>query len=711
MHSSRGDPIHIHADWRFRYNRQILYGCKNPYCETPTCLSRQKRVAKGPFRPYTLLSARTLATFLASQDHPERGLCPHQSIDVESGPRAKQVNLPGKKLEFKRSVFASSSSSNATATANDTTSTPSHEREITVHIVSGYPKTIRLKPLTSRAGSFEKPKNNDYVRRDKDPKSFTQNLFDTVAMKILHRANAADSRPPQAASDERAHLAVSSDLDDNHTEPKTHENVWKTRDEDAEKPLIPETELTSDSYGCNRPQVNSVPGICFAKNNASTGVQPPGGMVQHSTKAKTELDNLQHSGNDEKAHLVNNNETKRSTSRAVTPVSKNSQLDSQSEEPDEAEMTPLQGIPVPAAGHLGTTSGSLAQSLSHFTTSNIIALREVRAACRSDLYEQHCLLKFLGRIDLPQQSSTCASYGSFLAYSSQSMTYILSNVDALLQSFLHCDHSNAACKVVRAYDFALIVDLFRKLRRIDMHPHKIFPSLWISAGRLYPVSTATSKRRQSGASNLVSFSFDLSSASQGCPLNDLEACHVVKIILAALVASVPKCSSMGWLAVRKLHASGQVAPLIDAGNSPAEKKMIGKLVRTLHAFENETALNLVIRLARTIDIRYHLSRARALAEDADKNCRQFPPTFSRVIDYVNADSLEIRVAGNEGQPSIKMGEWIDPEAEPITWHPREWPIIIEWLRAVILKEWDGKAKIAKGSAVGGALGLMLHICK
>ena len=703
MHISRGNPIHIYTDRRSRYNRQILYGCKNPNCETPTCLSRQKRVAQGPFRPYTVLSARTLATFLASQDHPERGLCPHQSIDVDS---AKEVNPPGKKVENRRSLFAGSSSTHATSTANGIESTPSHERETKVHIANGRSKTLGLKPVTSRAGSFEKPKNNDHVRRDKDPTSFTQNIFDTVAMISLHRANPSDSHPPWAAADERA---VSSDRDGNYTESKTDGTVSKTNEKDPEKPLIPETESISAS---NPPQIKLHSDISFVRSNTSSSdVVSTSGTVQRFTKVEENLDSFQHSGNDEKAHLIIKNEAKGSEPRAVTPISKISRSESQSKELDEAKMIPLQEIPVTAANYSETTSGFPTQSLSHFTMSNIIALREVRAACCSDLYEQHCLLKFLGRIDLPQHSSTCAPYGNFLAYSGQSMTYILSSVDALLQSFLHCDDNNAASRVVRSYDFALIVDLFRKLRRIDMHPHKIFPSLWISAGRLYPVSTATSKGRSLGASDLVSFPFNFAPTSQRCSLNDLEACHVVKIILAALVASVPKCSSMGWLAVRKLHASGQVAPLIDAENSAAEKKMIGKLVRTLHAFENETALNLVIRLARSIDIRYHLARTRALAEDADKNCRKFPPTFSRVVDYVNADSLKICVVGDEAQPSVKGGEWIDPEVEPITWHPREWPIIIEWLRAVILKEWDGKAKIAKGSAVGGALGLMLHICK
>ena len=707
MHSSRGNLIHIHADRRSRYIRQILYGCKNPHCETPTCLSCQRRVAKGPFRPYTLLSARTLATFLASQDHPERDLCPHQSIDVDSGPRAKEANLPGKKFENRRSLFASSSSSHITTTTSDIESTPAHEREIKVHIANGHSKTRGLKTVTSRARNLEKPKNNDHVCRDKDPKSFTQNVFDTVAMKVLHRANASESHPPGAAFDERAQ-----DLETNHVEPKTKETVSKTTEKDAEKAVLPEIESDSASCGYNPPQIDSVPNKpSVRRHTSSSDVVSASGMVQHPTKVGNDLVNVKHSDNDEKVHLATNNVAKEPAPRAVTPISKIPKSDSQSKELDEAEMPQLQKIPVTAANQSETTGGFSTLSLSHFTMSNIIALRRVRAACRSDLYEQHCLLEFLGRIDLPQHSSSCTSYGNFLAYSSQSMTYILSNVDALLQSFLHCDDSNAAVKVVRSYDFALIVDLFRKLRWIDMHPQKIFPSLWISAGRLYPVSTATKKRRPFGASDLVSSSFSLAPTSQGVSLNDLEACHVIKIILAALVASVPTCSSMGWLAVRKLHASGQVAPLIDSDFSAAEKKMIGKLVRTLDAFENETALNLVIRLARSIDVRYHLARAMALAEDADKNCRQFPPIFSRVIDYVNADSHKICVTSSEDQPSVKSGEWIDPEAEPITWHPREWPVIIEWLRAVVLKEWDGKAKIAKGSAVGGALGLMLHICK
>ena len=440
----------------------------------------------------------------------------------------------------------------------------------------------------------------------------------------------------------------------------------------------------------------------------SSNLTSIGDVIQVSTSQGERPENFEPSGINGEADLAPDIEFKESTSHAATlPLE---DPESQSEKPDVTGTTALQKTSISTSSHTGPVLGFSAQSLSHFTCANIIALKEARDFCGGqDMHEQHWLLGLLGRTDLPNHISGCGSYGDFLAYSGQSMAYILSNVDALLRSFLHCDDNNVGSKVIRPYEFPLLVDLFRKLRGIDMHPHKILSSLWISAGRLYPTSAVISKRRTLIASGLDSFVFDPIPTYHGRSLNDLEACHVIKIILAALAAYVPRCSPLSWLAVRKLHASGQVAPSVDTDTSPAEQKMIGELERILQAFESKTALGLVIRFARSIDIRYHLSRARALAEDAEKNRRQFPPTFSRVLDYVNSDSLKICINNREGQPSMKHEEWIDPEIEPITWHPKEWPIIIEWLRAVILKEWDGKAKIAKGSAVGGALGLLLHI--
>ena len=619
--------------------------------------------------------------------------------------------MTGKKIDNRKHLHASPRASHATPTKKlaggiGPTSVP--ERKINVPVATGHTKTIELEPEASKAGGHRRPKYHSSVRKDKDPKSFTQSLFDTVAMKLLHRAESSSGLPPWAPSNQKAEVVDSSNMDSQTLEPTIDERVSENAEKGLKTSLVPNTGTTGATHSDNASQNSTNNSVASFGSDAMPSNLPGNGhIIQVSTSLGVCPKQLKPSGNSEEADFTLDSEVKESTLNAATLPSE--VPDSQSEELDVAGTTALQKTSIYTTCHSRPLLDISAQSLSHFTQANIIALKEARFLGGQDMHEQHWLLRLLGRTDLPHHSSRCGSYGDFLAYSGQSMTYILSNVDALLQSFLHCDDSNVSSKVLRPYEFPLLLDLFRKLHRVDMHPQKVFPSLWISAGRLYPTSAVISKRRALTASGLDSFVFDPIPTSYGRSLNDLEACHMVKIILAALVAYVPNCSPLSWLAVRKLHASGQVAPSVDTDSSPAEQKMIGKLVRILQAFENETALGLVIRFARSIDIRYHLSRARALAEDAETNRRQFPPTFSRVIDYVNSNSLKVCVTNKEGQPSLKYKEWIDPEIEPITWHPKEWPIIVEWLRAVILKEWDGKARIAKGSAVGGALGLLLHI--
>ncbi|KAK5949869.1 hypothetical protein OHC33_009054 [Knufia fluminis] len=50
-----------------RFLNQITYGCRNPYCNVPTCFSYRKRVSGAAVRPYTDVSARALATKCVEQ--------------------------------------------------------------------------------------------------------------------------------------------------------------------------------------------------------------------------------------------------------------------------------------------------------------------------------------------------------------------------------------------------------------------------------------------------------------------------------------------------------------------------------------------------------------------------------------------------------------------------------------------------------------------
>ncbi|KAK5097308.1 hypothetical protein LTR70_003684 [Exophiala xenobiotica] len=50
-----------------RFLNQITYGCRNPYCNVPTCFSYRKRVSGSAIRPYTDVSARALAAKCVEQ--------------------------------------------------------------------------------------------------------------------------------------------------------------------------------------------------------------------------------------------------------------------------------------------------------------------------------------------------------------------------------------------------------------------------------------------------------------------------------------------------------------------------------------------------------------------------------------------------------------------------------------------------------------------
>ncbi|KAL2069470.1 hypothetical protein VTL71DRAFT_14149 [Oculimacula yallundae] len=168
-----------------RYVLQIRYGCQSTTCTTTTCFSCRKRVANGaPVRRYNSASARTLAIYMASQDNPEMGLCHHHSAGRLSGDTPKPSKSKPK-------------------LANET-------RTLSVH-KSGLQPSQKTPPKTvPKNGAFvedlpgvdghheetKSPKNSSNERAEldvsvldepvtTDPRSFVQNVFGTVAFRML----------------------------------------------------------------------------------------------------------------------------------------------------------------------------------------------------------------------------------------------------------------------------------------------------------------------------------------------------------------------------------------------------------------------------------------------------------------------------------------------------------------------------------------------
>ncbi|MCJ1474205.1 hypothetical protein MMC13_002863 [Lambiella insularis] len=181
-----------------RLYRQIRYGCQNPLCTTPTCLSCAKRQTKGPFRRFTILSARALATFLATGENAERKLCPHTPVeDLEPDdcvfPRGdlarssfgsqireaherilydrlmgpEKGSNPGPTEVSVRQMFRDESVAHSKIVAGLTPELPSDfEKDAARH---------RSTPQRKSTGRGAKKK----LVKEKDSKSFLQSLFDT----------------------------------------------------------------------------------------------------------------------------------------------------------------------------------------------------------------------------------------------------------------------------------------------------------------------------------------------------------------------------------------------------------------------------------------------------------------------------------------------------------------------------------------------------
>ncbi|GAB1315722.1 HECT domain-containing protein [Madurella fahalii] len=182
-----------------KYMIQLREGCGAEHCSTPTCFTCRKRiVGRAPIRRYNTTSARTLATYLASQDNPENGLCP--GLRPPKTPPAalnSLVFVPNPKPRLR--------DDRATATLPKAQAV--HSRPVSPKGVAGNgvrPLSMRNCSATVHENDREKsgpgnprsgpdapkqPQHPDFTIVEepvsKDHRSFAANVFETVAFKML----------------------------------------------------------------------------------------------------------------------------------------------------------------------------------------------------------------------------------------------------------------------------------------------------------------------------------------------------------------------------------------------------------------------------------------------------------------------------------------------------------------------------------------------
>lgn len=739
-----------------------------------------------------MLSARTLACFLASQDDPEKGLCPHELI-ISVGTQGSRGHL--KKLLRRRTE---------PTLGKDYHQGYEHHEPIhtTVGLTQGKDNAESSSdPRSDVQARYDsedrrtKPISPSRLHKNKDPKSFTQNLFDTTPLKLLQEyipfqyrqwssclersqptsAGPIDLRVARRDARQRKYHGNINSNNLQLSEPTHSESIgaeaaqsvistvkyptttrWSASANqqgksgkrtsmsgvpEKQRPLRIDSEAVISPWKCSKAIADNVVGTSLI----SPRVGRPSFMHEGPY----------HSDSDGDLERMEDAPRPRDRKRAVSWTGLASRLRLQ-------EHLPSLGISNVAHGHKNANSiqrttahprdirdgldqpadelWKPAETLSHLTPENIDSLVRMIKAAEPSLCDRRRLLRSIGRTDTSYLRPNALFHGSStevqrtLAFGLQSLNYVLGNTAALLKSFLCRTVSEDVRNVAetrRTINAGELLHQFRNLMEIDHHPRTIMPSLWTVTGVLFnpPLAhthprssglragTALLNARQNPSADLVPQ--DLSNETY---LDDTDAAHIVKIVLAALGATVPQSKPETWLAVQKLRASGHVAPevLTDTWDS----RIVMSLLESMDAFEDEAALALMTRLVRALSARRCMSEM-AKNKTLSKGYRTTPTNASHnmmnsILKFV-MQSGTINAEVNKASPNTSNippsrqgavnGYIHESLKDALTVKPSIPAVTVEWLRSVLLKEWNGKAEVAKWGAVGGAIEMMSSFCK
>ncbi|KAK3331971.1 hypothetical protein B0T19DRAFT_90266 [Cercophora scortea] len=177
-----------------KYIVQLREGCGSDHCSTSSCFTCRKRiVGRAPIRRYNTTSARTLATYLATQDNAENGLCPGlrtpkgppaalKTLAFVPSPKAPLASPKGQVLSSHANSPKGSLSRNGTPRAGSSSSrsgsvdgSMGETRKLTSPAPDGHTQKATQRPGFT---IVEEPTSKDH-------RSFAANVFSTVAFKML----------------------------------------------------------------------------------------------------------------------------------------------------------------------------------------------------------------------------------------------------------------------------------------------------------------------------------------------------------------------------------------------------------------------------------------------------------------------------------------------------------------------------------------------
>ncbi|KAF5002943.1 hypothetical protein FGRMN_2 [Fusarium graminum] len=683
-----------------RYILQLRSGCDNINCATPTCFTCRRRLAgKTPIRRYNTTSARTLAIYLASQDDPERGLCPflRKSQDPSAtlgnlifstrppSPSHPDYKKPGvatssgiHKERFSRSRSPSSSPQDAVSPTTSDANPPIHLGNKCAVRGSPYSDTD---DTASQIRIIEGPTSKDH-------RSFAANLLGTVTFKMLEWLT---PKSIATISEKISHLEG------------THLRTSVLDSGTPQEPPGPtECSTDSDIHGTSHFDPNTVPSTNLLDQLPEPGLNDHRTTKSSRTRQGSESKSWSSATpRSRKGSEVQNTSKGEEGYKAVKIPQVNNSLGDKPLRPKSSRNPPSRGIPeVPLnPGFFENIIKPPTQSLQSISLTSD-SPSEYSHDCEEDPHSRNAGIK-----DGSALRETGSSEADSLVHQppsqSNSLPQALSRLDVNLVDFI-CDiyeeDGTAEAALRSAYEmnnpypkpankrklfrrqsmlrtakskrqwsrfneqtlFNVLADplavvqsftheqelydsqtlwyCFHRLSRVASS--LVFHSLWLAAGRLFipPQDLGPNKGRSGSRSQ-----------QHVQPLNDQDAGFLMSICMHALVAAAP-----------------------------------------------------IVPDSRTL---YEMSRVRSHGLTLAGGSIIARQPASRCLDYDDAFSNDLAIS--TGAASIL--EFSQPER--LLHETRVPTILLDWARAILLSEWDGRADFVMDGPFGGALSFIetLHV--
>ena len=756
------EPGDIFADFQDRRERnyhilirrfiyQIRYGCTNAACTTPTCLSYQKRATKIPLRKLTPLSARTLACYLASESNPQAALCPHcpqvfpeheplPAPTVKRRPRRKSHNVTFEWSEKgDDDAVARKVTENGHVLSPDTrrprpgvlVKPAQHASDVTHH--TNHVRTQKVDERWDGAAMTQKSIEGPA----RDPKSFTQSLFDTLPLRMLEwlpfqprldsehdfqaepnpQRRAQQNENPTSTSPKTLTLTQTrrlSQIKPSLAEQKPSRRVSSVSTKASGKSyqVLPNGEtrhFQTDETLARPGQDNGTTNFGSGKHFlTSTGaLRPPVSLPSNTRSSSPRCFSPPHSSDlDSLPSSEKISREQDGRNRDDDPYfrpSQNSEHENSPVEPPTSEDLIVPGPPC-------TDATYTLQQIPWQTFTDLGLIQE--------RLEKQCLgyqltSRRVWDDDARPHQHLALRYSDWTAFVRQCCFYLLKDSSRLAKAFEwkmeleEPETTNSTAwprSITPSGGFEIFTVLYR-LRPSEEILHFLSYSLeqvFLSTAELTrPLRSQSARHQALGRAPTSKHLMDENASG----LSNRQAAFICAIVLYGLYrfAAVqhPCCwqghADLCWRIFCRVRATGRRMPLDMIATLEAEYK--SDVERKVHchsahlqsltdAFESENALELVSKLAKAISNRVTFSEV--------SNTR----TKQRSSKKLHQSVLQLLIQHLKDFDSDDL--WPDKRQRP---PPLSWTTL-EWLRTIVLRDWDGQPIVRRAGAVGGALQML-----